>query len=88
MTAKKLDVEGYVARERQLLSQVTMDETHIILSLPEGAIGESYEIALDTIKTPEQVVSWIFHLSSKQWVDREMLRRFIKLASEHAGIEL
>jgi len=88
MTTRKIDVHGYLEREEELSRIVTIDETHIIFQIPGDHIDAEYEIALNTCKTPEQVVSWIFHLTEKQWVDRGILRRFIKLASHHAGIAL
>ena len=88
MTAKEIDVEKYMKREGELSNKVQIDDTHIVIALPEGRIGENYEIALSALKTPEQLVSWIFHLSAKSWIDRDVLRKFIKVASKHLNIEL
>lgn len=88
MTSKTLDVEGYMRREEELSRIVTVDETHIVIHIPGDHIDGDYEISLSSCKTAEQIVSWIFHLTGKQWVDRDILRRFIKVASHHAGITL
>lgn len=88
MTMQKLDVNAYFENEKELSRIVTVDETHIVFNIPGDHIDGTYEIALASCKSPEQVVSWIFHLSAKQWVNRDILRRFIKVASDHAGINL
>ncbi|EOI1352359.1 hypothetical protein Cf24236_3574 [Citrobacter farmeri] len=88
MTAHKIDFEGYLQREKELEEIVQVDETHIVIKIPGNHLDGEYEIALVSCRTPEQVVSWIFQLSEKQWVTRDILRRFIKVASAKAGIEL
>lgn len=88
MTSKSLDFNEYLRREEELSRIVTVDETHIVIHIPGDHIDGDYEIALSTCKTGEQLVSWIFHLTEKQWMDRGILRRFIKVASHHAGIPL
>lgn len=88
MTAKKLDINAYFENEAELSRIITVDETHIVINIPGDHIDGKYEIALSRISTAEDVVSWIFHLSAKSWVTRDILRRFIKVASAHAGITL
>lgn len=88
MTLKKLDVNEYLEHEKELSRIVTVDATHIVINIPGDHIDGEYEIPLSSCKTAEQVVGWIFQLSEKQWVTRDILRRFIKEASHHAGINL
>lgn len=88
MTAHKLDVEGYLQREKELAEIVQVDDTHIVIQIPGEHLDGEYEIALVSCKTAEQVVGWIYQLSEKQWVTRDILRRFIKVACAKAGIEL
>jgi len=88
MSLKNINSEEYLQKASELAEKVKIDNTHIIFSLPEGKIGDTYEVSLESIKTPEQLVSWIQHVSAKEWIDRAMLRRFIKLASGHLGITL
>ncbi|WP_312740482.1 hypothetical protein [Cedecea neteri] len=88
MSLEKFDFEGHLIKQEALSEKVKIDETHIVIALPEGRIEDSYEIALSAIKTPEELVAWIFHLSSKSWIDLDVLRKFIRVASEHLNIEL
>lgn len=88
MTAHKLDVEGFLQREKELAEIIQVDETHIVIHIPGNVLDDEYEIALNACKTPEQVIGWIFHLSAKQWVTRDILRQFIKVACNKAGISL
>lgn len=88
MTLKKMDVEKYIKGQAELDDLIQVDETHIVISLPNNEFEEKYEILRDSCKTGDQVVSWVFQLTEKNWITREMLRRFIKVASANAGIEL
>lgn len=88
MTTHKLDVDGFLKKELELNEIIQVDETHIIIHIPGDHIDGEYEIALSRCKTAEQVVGWIFQLSEKNWVTRDILRRFIKVASANAGITL
>lgn len=88
MTLSKIDVDGFLKKELELNELIKVDETHIVFHIPGDHIDGEYEIALLSCKTPEQVISWIYHLSEKQWVTRDILRRFIKVASANAGITL
>lgn len=88
MTAKKLDVNAYLENEDRLSEIVTVDETHIIFKIPGEHVDGEYDIALISCQTAEQLVGWIFHLTGKSWITNDILRRFIKEASSHAGIEL
>lgn len=88
MTLKKIDVGSYLEKEKALSQAVKIEGNHVLLALPEGAIDDWYEISLDSLKSPEQIISWIFHLSAKSWVDRDILRKFIKVITNHRGITL
>lgn len=46
-----------------------------------------YDIDLDSCSTYSQIVSWVMHLSEKDWFDREMLRMFISAACSHHGLD-
>jgi len=88
MTMKKLDVEGYLKNQEELEKKVVVDGDHILLALPEGKIDEWYEIPLSRLETSEQIISWIFHLTEKSWIEKDVFRRFIKVISELRGISL
>lgn len=88
MTAKKMDVNAYIQRENELSEIVVVDKTHIVINIPGDMIDGEYEISLDTCKTADQVLSWVFQLTEKSWMTRDILRRFIKEASHHAGVTL
>ena len=46
-----------------------------------------YDIPLASCSTHAQIVSWVMHLSEKDWVDGEMIRMFISAACSHHGLE-
>lgn len=88
MTLKKLDAAAYLEKELALSEAVKIEGEHLLIALPEGLVDDWYEISLDSLKSPEQIISWIFHLSAKSWVDRDILRKFIKVITNHRGITL
>ena len=47
-----------------------------------------YDIDLDRIKTPANILGWIDHLSSKPWVTRAMIKTFISFAAGHLKIKI
>jgi len=63
--------------------QVREDENVLVLSAKKG---HEYRVPLDSIKKgPRGVLSWVLHLSEKEWFTREMMERFIIVASGVAG---
>lgn len=88
MTLKKFDVQAYIDKEQELNEIITIQDGHIVIAIPGNTFGQTYDIPLSNLKNGEQVVSWIFQLTEKNWIDRDILRRFIKEASHHAGITL
>lgn len=88
MTLKKFDVNRYLENEKAISEIVFMDDSHFVFKIHGNHIDGTYEIERNACKTPEQIISWIFHLTGKQWMNREILIRFIKLASDNANINL
>lgn len=88
MTLKKMNVEEHLNRQKELAEKVIVDGDHILIALPEGKIDKWYEVPMSGLKTHEQIISWIFHLTEKSWIEKDVLRRFIKVVSELKGINL
>ena len=47
-----------------------------------------YDIELSHCCTPEAILGWVDHLSSKNWVTKEMIQEFISCAAYHHGIKI
>ena len=47
-----------------------------------------YEIELDRCDSPEKLLAWAFHLSGKRWMNRRLLRHFIKTVAAYHDISL
>ena len=63
--------------------QVREEENALVLSAKKG---HEYRVSLDSIKIgPRGVLYWVLHLSEKEWFTREMMERFIIVASDVAG---
>jgi len=50
-------------------------------------IRYQYLIDLSRIDTKEKILSWVYHLTEKNWASREMFYRMLKLLEEHFGME-
>ena len=47
-----------------------------------------YDVPLDRCRTRTQILGWIRHLAGKQWMTREHVAHFIRLACEAQRIEV
>lgn len=71
------EIKFAVKEHREKMQKmVYIDEGHICLNAP-GGVGE-YPISLDRVDSAEKILSWIIHLSEKNWVTSEMLGRFVE----------
>lgn len=43
----------------------------------------TYEVPLAGLKTHQDLVEWVFHLSEKSWATRHLLRQFIAAVYTH-----
>ncbi len=68
---------------------VFIEDGHIVIDLFVLCDAPStYDIPLDQCADAGQILSWVFQLSEKTWLTNAVLRRFVALASEQAGIDL
>lgn len=88
MTAKSVNVQAYLEKEKLLDEIITIQDEHIVITIPGNDFDQTYDIPLNNLKNGYDLVSWIFQLTEKNWVDRDILRRFIKVASLKAGVTL
>lgn len=74
MTIK--DIEKHAMAEKQRMDAIfsynQSNETITINAL------YPYEIDLEGIKTPQGVIHWVEHLTTKTWMDVRLVREFIK----------
>lgn len=47
-----------------------------------------YEVDLDRIKTPANLLNWVAHLAEKTWMSSEAIRRFIQAVAEIKGFNI
>lgn len=66
---------------------VTIDGNYLIINRFDGDDME-YEIAISECDTAAKLVNWMFHLTEKQWMTRELMREFIRVACHKSNIEL
>lgn len=64
-------------------SLVAISGDHI--EIYHDGIGESYDIALNRITAPEDMLRWIEQLISKTWITRGHIREFVRVVSDRRG---
>ena len=47
-----------------------------------------YHIELSRIDTKDKLIEWIHHLSEKNWITPQLIRRIIDLVSKHFGFQV
>lgn len=77
------------ARRERMERIICVKESHIVIDLFElcDAPGE-YNIPLENCATSTQILGWVHQLAEKNWLTNDVLRRFVALATENAGIDL
>lgn len=82
MTAVTVDdkfLEEMRRKDAELEQFVRIDGDYLMLG--------DYKVLLATCSTHQGVLNWVWHLSDKTWVTREVLHRFIELACGYSKLE-
>lgn len=68
---------------------VFVDDGYIVIDLNELCDAPTtYDIPLKECETAEQILGWVWQLSEKTWLTAEVLRRFVAIATEQAGVDV
>jgi hypothetical protein len=73
----------YSDHVRQMHEQCSLDGEAVVFH-----IADDYRILLSRCDTAEKLLGWIVHLTEKKWMTVPLLRHFIRLVSEHHGIDV
>lgn len=85
MEAKNATQELREYQER-ISKMCYMDGDSIVLDRLDGT--QPYFIDLVQCRTPEAILSWVYHLCQKAWITREYICLFLVFATSHHGIEI
>ena len=50
-------------------------------------LNGDYDIAIDRTDSHSKIISWVMHLSEKNWVTKEMIASFISLACRKSNLD-
>jgi hypothetical protein len=64
-------------------SLVAISGDYILLY--HDGIGESYDIALNRITAPDDMLRWIEQLIGKTWITRGHIREFVRVVADRRG---
>jgi len=67
------DVFSMMTLEKKGNKGIYLDGDHLVLNYCEHA----YDIHVDRLKRPEDIIGWIDHLADKNWMTMERLKYFI-----------
>jgi len=78
MKVMKIDnFEEVIENEKRLQGQCYIDGDVIVLN-----VRYPYEIERGSCATHSDIISWSVHLVEKNWITKELLRRFMVVAEE------
>ncbi|WP_158755343.1 hypothetical protein [Dyella sp. S184] len=83
MTLEEPDFEKYKKHFEELAKTVLVKDGHIVIN-----VHNEYNIALSSCNTHEKILGWVFHLTEKTWISRDVLRRFILVACHENGLKV
>lgn len=76
----------------ELLASKSPDAAKIVLDEKRATctlnFNYPYEVDLDRIKTPRDLLAWVRHLAGKPWMNRERLELFIDAVAKHKGFQV
>ena len=77
------DLGAIYARDAELAKQVQVDGDHIVIN-----VNHEYLIPKAQADEPAKILGWVMHLADKTWVTKELLQRFIEVASKEIGLDV
>jgi hypothetical protein len=78
-------IREYIPKLKALRSQFRYNEKNQTLYIKDADIGDEYEVYLDEVHDPLQIIHWALHLSQKNWMTYEMTMYFIEYACKLKG---
>ncbi|MCG2750377.1 MAG: hypothetical protein L6301_00855 [Desulfobacteraceae bacterium] len=70
-------IEAANKQNGELKRQCYLSDGAIVLN-----VGAEYFVELKRANTKAKILNWVHHLSGKNWMTTELLRRFIELACQ------
>lgn len=70
-------VKHAAAHFAELNRRISVKEEHIVLLATED---HEYSVPLFKCSNYDEILSWTFHLSEKNWMNRDLLRHFMRVA--------
>ena len=70
---------------------IRVEEGYIVFdNIPHASVPDDFEyaISLQSCSTPERILTWASHLSSKRWVSKRMRRSFVAIACREHGLDI
>ncbi|MEX9792216.1 hypothetical protein [Morganella morganii] len=87
MSLKQMDTGEAKAKYEKLSKILTVDGNYFVFRLSDDEIN-NYEINIEACNTAEKLISWVYHLTEKQWMTVDLLRYFIQVASKKSNINI
>jgi len=76
----EITFEEIQKRQLQRDRSVTIDGDQLVID-----VAYKYEIELSRCNTPEKILSWAYHLTSKIWMNTDLIAKFIEVAAKQIG---
>ena len=66
-----------------LRKSVYVDEGYVVLN-----VQYEYTIPVTSLRSHEAILGWVYHLTEKTWMSRDLLGQFIVVATKAAGLDM
>lgn len=80
----KTHLQQYMEYREEMSKKVYLEDGFVVLNTGNTL----YEIAVNRIHSHESLANWAFHLTEKVWMDMDMMREFLRVASTAANLPL
>jgi len=96
---REINIDGLCDACRENLSEISDSWLELKMMLDKecyveddflvfNVSGSSYEIGLDMLDTPQNILNWACHLSEKTWMRKDLLRYFMEIASSQIDYDV
>ncbi len=83
----ELHKRGVAAPAAKRLKIPRLDRKNRAIDFPASPHGY-YWVPLDECSTHRQIIQWVMHLTDKDWMTKEHMRTFIRLACDFHGLPI
>jgi hypothetical protein len=83
MTTDEDGFEKYLKSMEDLAKTVMVKDGCIVIN-----VHYEYSIQISRCNTHEKILGWVYHLTEKTWMSRDILRYFVQVSCRESGLNI